>query len=204
MIKSKSVLMELAKKASAYTSDSRRVTAQTIFVALKGEKTDGHKFVPELLERGCLLAIVSQDWLAQNSHYQNRGDVLAVPSTNEAHRLLAAVFRKKFQGKIIGVGGSSGKTSTKDFLSHLLSGAFKVFKTEKSQNGELGIPKTLEGLHSGFDLAVIEIGIDAPGDMRRHVEIVEPDVALLTSIGEEHLNLLKNIENVFHNAVYFI
>ena len=86
--------------------------------------------------------------------------------------------------KVVGIGGSSGKTTAKEFVASILGAAFRVAKTERSQNGELGVPRTLERLRPGVDVAVIEIGIDAPGDMARHAEVVAPDVAVLTSIGK--------------------
>jgi UDP-N-acetylmuramoyl-tripeptide--D-alanyl-D-alanine ligase len=186
----------LAARASAYSSDSRSVGPQQIFVALKGEQRDGHDFVPELLKRGILAAVIQKDQLKElgDGHHH----LVRVPDTHQAHRALASAFRRKFTGKVIAVGGSSGKTTTKDFIATLLAERFRVMKTEKSQNGEQGIPKTLERLSREHDVAVIEVGIDGPGDMHRHAHLVAPDVAVLTSIGEEHLNLLKSIENVFN------
>jgi len=180
-----------------FSSDSRRVNAQTIFIALKGEKFDGHLFLKDVFEKNCPVAIVSQDFF-NSSHKFDKSKLIAVQNTHEAHRILAAEFRKKFKGTVIAVGGSSGKTTTKEFLWQVLSKKFTCIKTEKSQNGELGIPLTLEKLGPSVQIAIIEVGIDGPGDMRRHAELVSPDIAILTSIGEEHLNLLKNIETVFN------
>lgn len=193
----KNVLDQWSKEYRFFTSDSRLMNKDGIFVALKGEQQDGHNFVEGLLKKPGGAFVVSEDF--KNSHEKLTQDVrvLVCPNPHEVHRYLASNFRKKFRGPVVGVGGSSGKTSTKDFLAQILASHFRVFKTQKSQNGELGIPKTLEGLNDNFDVAVIEIGIDAPGDMKRHVELVAPTNALLTSIGEEHLNLLKTIDCVF-------
>lgn len=158
---------------------------------MKGEQVDGHQFVSELLKKNNVKAIVDQS-------YQGTGDsLIKVPSTQEAHWLVAHEFRKKFKGKVIGVGGSNGKTSTKEFLFALLKSKFNCIKTIASQNGLLGLPKTLESLRSGVEIAVVEIGTDAPGDMKKNVPLVDPDIGILTSIGPEHLNLLKNLEGVF-------
>src|SRR5690606_21477852 len=92
---------------------------------------------------------------------------------------------------------SSGKTSTKEFLRQILEPHYRCVVTQKSQNGELGIPKTLEGLRADTEIVLIEVGIDRPHDMERHMHIVQPDVGILTSIGEEHLEQLKNVDTVF-------
>jgi UDP-N-acetylmuramoyl-tripeptide--D-alanyl-D-alanine ligase len=185
-----------AEQFDAYTSDSRQAHSHSIFVALKGEAHDGHDFVQEVLSKGTRAVVIEQGRVATAAGTAS-ATVLEVASTHLAHRYLAACYRRKFKGRVVAVGGSSGKTSTKEFLATILAAKYKVLKTEKSQNGDLGIPRTLERLANHFDVAVIEVGIDAPGDMIRHAHIVAPDVAILTSIGEEHLNLLKTVERVF-------
>ncbi|HEX6851525.1 MAG TPA: UDP-N-acetylmuramoyl-tripeptide--D-alanyl-D-alanine ligase [Candidatus Polarisedimenticolaceae bacterium] len=186
------LLERLASGRSGYTSDSRIATPHDVFVALKGGARDGHDFVPELLARG--VACVVERGRAPAS---GAAPFVEVEDTHAAHRVLAALFRRRFRGRVVGIGGSSGKTTAKEFTASILAAAFRVAKTERSQNGELGVPRTLERLRTGVEVAVVEIGIDAPGDMARHVEIVAPDIAVLTSIGEEHLNLLGSVENVF-------
>lgn len=189
-------LKRLPKTPLGFTSHSKQ-TADKIFVALKGDKVNGATYIPGLVQEGTACGfVVDQDFdLAPYSAHRHLFFVCKNP--HEAHRELAALFRARFNGTIIGIGGSSGKTSTKEFLYQILSTKFRCFKTDKSQNGELGIPKTLEQLDSAFDYGLVEIGIDAPGDMIRHANLVKPDIALLTSIGEEHLNLLHTVENVF-------
>ncbi len=182
-------------QARKYSSDSRHCSERDVFVALKGEAVDGHDFVEQVLKKNIVGAVVRQGFSQQTGLVDAR--LLEVEDTHKAHRFLAQEFRRKFQGKVVAVGGSSGKTSTKEFLFQLLSQKYKTIKTISSQNGELGIPKTLEQLEAGVEVAVVEVGIDAPGDMARHAELVQPDISLLTSIGEEHLNLLKSVENVF-------
>jgi UDP-N-acetylmuramyl pentapeptide synthase len=192
-------LEHLASTRSGYTSDSRVATPDDVFVALAGDSRDGHDFVPELLARG-VACVVERGRV----RFDAAAPVAEVADTHEAHRQLAALFRRRFAGPVVGIGGSSGKTTAKEFTASILGAAMRVAKTERSQNGELGVPRTLERLRAGVDVAVVEIGIDAPGDMARHVGIVAPDVAVLTSIGEEHLNLLGTVENVFREeAILF-
>lgn len=192
-------LEHLAATRRGYTSDSREAAADVLFVALRGAARDGHEFVPALLARG-VACVVERG----RAPFDPAAPVVEVDDTHAAHRALAAAFRRRFAGPVVGIGGSSGKTTAKEFTAALVSTTRRVAKTERSQNGELGIPRTLERLRPEIDVAVVEIGIDAPGDMARHVEIVAPDVAVLTSIGEEHLNLLGSVENVFREeAVLF-
>lgn len=188
-------LEKLVAESDYFCSDSRQASNRSVFVALKGEKTDGHSFVEKVLSLGSWALIDNLEAVPANLRDSKK--LFCVPETRMAHKTLAKLFRKKFSGKVIAIGGSSGKTTTKDLLFQLICKHFVSIKTEKSQNGELGIPKTLEQLRPETQLALIEIGIDAPGDMQRHVSLVEPNIAVLTSIGEEHLNLLKNIETVF-------
>ena len=192
----------LCAKARGFVSDSRQVREGIIFVALKGEAFDGANFIEKTLSAQPGAYAVTQNASVHAALPEAmRERTVLVQDAHQAHRHLAKNFRIKFTGKVIAIGGSNGKTSTKEFLAHLLASKFRIVKTQASQNGELGIPKTLEQLHpvdgAPVDLAVIEVGIDGPGDMIRHVEIVRPHIAVLTSIGEEHLNLLKNLEGVF-------
>ena len=189
--------------AHSYTSDSRAAHADSVFVALKGEHNDGHSFVAKLLDQQNIRGfVISEEHFKQNQamllQKRSMDCFWVVQDTHETHRQIARYFRSQFKGTVIAVGGSSGKTSCKEFLAQILKAiGKKTVATYKSQNGEQGIPKTLESLNSQVDVAVIEIGIDGPGDMIRHVEIVNPNYSILTSIGEEHLNLLKNIQGVF-------
>lgn len=198
------ILAPYIQKAPNYTSDSRQCAVGSIFVALRGSQHDGHEFLPEVIKKTPSLLVVDDVFAGSDkgkaleaTAKQQSIPWISVPSTHEAHRALAHGFRRKFKGKVIGIGGSAGKTTTKDFVYTLLSQKFRAMKTEHSQNGEAGIPKTLERLTPDFELAVIEIGIDAPGDMQRHEELVAPDIGVLTSIGPEHLNLLKSVDLVF-------
>lgn len=187
-------LRQAAVRSAAFTSDSRTAGKGDVFVALKGSQVDGHDFVASVLAQGADYAVVRKGW---NAPGVDAARLIPVDDPHAAHRELAGLFRAKFRGKVIAIGGSSGKTSAKEFLAQLLAERFRIIKTEGSQNGELGIPKTLERLRADVEVAVVEVGIDAPGDMIRHASLVNPDMALLTSIGEEHLNLLKTVDRVF-------
>jgi UDP-N-acetylmuramoyl-tripeptide--D-alanyl-D-alanine ligase len=191
-------LQLLSGSCPAYTSDSRCARPGDLFVALRGSERDGHEFVPALLAAGvCCVAERGTGARLNLDGTATAGRLVEVEDTHAAHREIAGHFRRRFAGPVVGIGGSSGKTTAKEFTAALLAARFRVAKTQASQNGELGVPRTLEQLRSDVDLAVVEIGIDAPGDMVRHAALVAPDIGVLTSIGEEHLNLLGSIEGVF-------
>ncbi len=180
-------------KADFFTSDSRKVAPKSIFVALSGQKNDGHDFADSALKQGALAVWVD----SKKNRWSANPRVFSAPDVHQVHRMIAKKFREKFQGKIVAIAGSSGKTSTKEFLFTLLSSQFSTVKTQASQNGHLGIPLSLEQLRPGIEMAVIEVGIDGPNDMKAHADIVQPDLCVLTSIGEEHLRQLINLEGVF-------
>jgi UDP-N-acetylmuramoyl-tripeptide--D-alanyl-D-alanine ligase len=189
-----STIAAQAQKATFFSSDSRKVDSGCIFVALSGQKTDGHNFVEDLLRTKNPSAI----WVDEKKNkWKSDPRVHSCSDPHEVHRLLAKHFRKKFQGRLLAVAGSSGKTSTKEFLASLLATKYKTVKTQASQNGHLGIPLTLEQLRPEVEMAVIEVGIDGPGDMIHHADIVDPDLCVMTSIGEEHLRLLGDLAGVF-------
>lgn len=193
-----SALDALVARASGFTSDSRRAGPGEIFVALRGERADGHEFVAAVLAAGGL-AVVERGAAARLGldDARREGRLLEVDDPHVAHREIARRFRARFAEPVVGIGGSSGKTTAKEFLRAILETTHRVAATERSQNGEQGIPKTLEKLRPGIGIAIVEIGIDAPGDMARHAALVAPDVAVLTSIGEEHLSRLGTVETVF-------
>ncbi len=191
-------LESITDQSCWFTSDSRNFSPGDVFIALNGKTQDGHKYVQSVLDQGASLVVVEyNNQFTREFDVKNESRIAVVECTYAAHRRIAAHFRKKYRGKVIAVAGSNGKTTTKDCLTTLMSEKFKVVSTSRSQNGYLGIPKTLEKLRPNIDFAIIEIGIDAPGDMQSHCELVIPDYAILTSIGEEHLRQLKDISTVF-------
>ena len=183
---------------TAVTTDSRKITPGCLFVALAGEKFDGHDFLQQAIEAGAAglicregssIAPTSQPlavfWVKDNS------------GTLNAYRELAHAWRKCFQIPVIAVAGSVGKTTTKELLTALLRGRWeKVLKTEGSQNGFVGIPMTLLDLRAEHGAAVIEVGIDEVGSMIPHLDLVSPQASLLTAIAAEHLEKLIDLPTV--------
>ncbi len=178
--------------------DSRSVQSGDLFAAVPGEKFDGHDFVAAAAQAGALGAIVSKTNFKDKESLPQDFCLIQVPDTTEALRSIAKAHRQRLKCQIFAVAGSNGKTTTKEWVAYLLGllhGPDQVFKTLKSNNSILGIALTLLQVRSQ-PYAVIEIGIDEPGWMEKHLEIVQPDAGLITTIEEEHLENLKNIETV--------
>lgn len=178
---------------SAVSTDSRTAGGGALFFAIRGDKFDGHAFLADVGKVGAGGAVVTHGTKLPPGTEDLT--VYFVDDTLEAIRKLAAVRRAKFEGPLVAVAGSVGKTTTKEFLAAVLRGRYRrVLKTEGSQNGFLGVALTLLRLDAADEAAVIEIGIDAPGAMAKHLEIVRPTAAVVTTIAEEHLENLISLE----------
>jgi UDP-N-acetylmuramoyl-tripeptide--D-alanyl-D-alanine ligase len=174
-------------------TDSRTLQAGDIFVCLKGEKFDAHDFIPEALKKGIKGFLISDSY---KGTFPDDIFVLKVPDVLNAFRQIAGAWRKQFDIPVIALGGNVGKTTTKEILAALLSGRFKTAKTEKSENGFIGIPMTLLAWNKTHEAAIVEIGIDEKGAMEEHLKIVQPTQGIITAIGPEHLEKLIDIEGV--------
>jgi UDP-N-acetylmuramoyl-tripeptide--D-alanyl-D-alanine ligase len=175
---------------TAVVTDSRKIIPGCLFVAITGETFDGNTFVAKALTEGARAALCRTGVTESDALFE-------VPDTLIAFRKLAAAWRHLFNLPLALVGGSAGKTTTKELLSAILSdGLGPVLKTQASHNGFVGIPITLMELAARHHAAVIEVGIDEPGSMQQHFELVRPTVSVLTSIGAEHLEKLIDVETV--------
>jgi len=175
------------------TTDSRKITLGSLFVAIQGETFDGNEFVQQATDAGATGVICRPDAVLN----QKVGPTYFVPDTLEAYRKLAGAWRKQFSIPILAVAGSVGKTSTKEILSAVIQGKYsKILKTRGSQNGFVGIAMTLLELNEQTQAAVIEVGIDEPGAMIQHLKLVSPTASVLTPIGPEHLEKLIDLKTV--------
>lgn len=188
------------------STDSRALSAGQLFVPLKGETFDGLQFASQvLMQAGSCVMVPTSWWQAASPpapHKTWAGACLVVDDVLVAFRRLAAAFRQGLgapRPRALAVGGSNGKTTTKEMIVALLGGRSPALvATRKSENGFVGIPKTLCGadMTRAVTRLVLEVGIDEPGSMSQHCELVKPDVALLTSLSHEHLEGLGTLENV--------
>lgn len=185
-----------ARGHSAFTevcTDSRKIKPGCLFVALSGERFDGHEFVAQAFERGAAAAICRKGFELGKPGAL----IFRVDDTLEAFRMVAAKWRREFSIPVVVVAGSNGKTTTKELLSACLRGKFaSVLKTTGSQNGFVGIPMTLLELTPAHGAAVIEVGIDELGAMEKHMTVVGGTGAILTSISHEHLEKLRDLATI--------
>ena len=170
--------------------DSRAVSGGLMFCALPGVRADGHSFIASALERGapCALAARVPEGVA--------GSVITVPDVQAAMAALAAELRRRFSGPVVGIVGSSGKTTTKELCAAVLGERFNTLRTEGNLNNELGVPLTLFRLGAETEAAVIELGISDFGEMTRLGRMARPDIAVYTLIGRSHLNCLRDLDGV--------
>lgn len=167
-------------------TDTRTIHSSDFFVAIRGEHLDGHQFIEDAIKKGVRGFLVDKDCSAQ---FPNGELVIRVQDTLAALRLIAEKWRNEFSSiPIIAVAGSVGKTTTKDLLASLLSSQFSIAATEMSQNGYLGIPLSILAWERDIEIAIVEIGIDAPGAMEEHLKLVKPTHGILTALGPEHLD----------------
>ncbi len=177
--------------AADIVTDSRKITQGSVFVALKGEKFDGHNFVKQSYEMGAVCCVV-------NSDFENTEGlcIISVEDTYAALRDIAAYYRRCFSLPTVAVTGSVGKTSTKDMIAEVLNQNYKVLKTEGNFNNEIGLPLTAFRLSREDEIAVFEMGMSAFGEISRLSKIASPETAVLTNIGFSHIEHLGSQENI--------
>ena len=177
-------------EVSSVAIDSRKVVKDTLFVAIKGARVDGHSFIPQVMEAGALCSLSEQDL----------GDVdypyIRVSSCTEALKDLAEHYRRSLDIKVIGITGSVGKTSTKEMIASVLSEKYNVLKTEGNFNNEIGLPLTVFNIREEHEVAVLEMGISHFGDMKPLAKIARPDVCVITNIGYAHLENLGTRDGI--------
>lgn len=173
-------------------TDSRLLKAGDIFIALRGENFDGHTFVPESAKLGGIGAIVEKAPLDLPQSF----GIIEVLDTLRALQSLSANYRASLPLKVLGVTGSNGKTSTKDFATSVLSQRFRVAKTEGNLNNHIGVPLTLLRLDVAHEVSVVEIGMNHPGEIAPLAAIAKPDAAIITNIGTAHIEFMQTREAI--------
>lgn len=177
----------------AYSIDSRTVSQGELFFAVKGERLDGHDFVPAALEKGAAAAVVAKD---QWHRYSWTTRVLVVDDTLLALQTLATAIRKVWGKPLIGVTGSAGKTTTKEAIAHVLSSGRQVLKSEGNFNNHFGLPLMLLKLEPAHDLAVIEMGMSHAGEIRALAKIAQPEIGVVTNVAPVHLEFFDSIAGI--------
>jgi len=170
-------------------TDTRTLTTGDCFVALRGDRFDGHAFVREVKERGAVAALVSNRLLPD---LPDDLGLVEVPDTLEALQRFAATYRQLLPVRTIGVTGSSGKTSTKELIAAVLRTRFKTKATEGNLNNHIGVPLTLLRLEEGDEFGVIEMGMSHPGEIAELARMTAPDIGVITSIGPAHIEFFTH------------
>ena len=177
--------------ATGVSIDSRTIQPGDLFVALKADR-DGHEFVNSAFENGAVAALVDHAPMDLDTSFP----LLVVADVMGAFRRMAHFARNRFRGKVIAVTGSVGKTSTKDMLNTILTHQGQTHSSFASYNNHWGVPLTLTRLPQDSDFAVIEIGMNHPGEIAPLSILTSPDVALITSVAPAHLAAFESIEGI--------
>ena len=181
---------DLSKEATNVCIDSRLIEEGGVFIATKGERVDGHTFIPQVFEKGAIAVI------CERMPNKPKGPCILVEDSFDAIKKLAKYYRDQLSVRIVGIVGSVGKTSTKEIVASVLSAHFEVLRTEGNFNNEVGVPLTIFKIRDAHEVAVIEMGISDFGEMDRLGEIVRPDTVIFTNIGPCHLEKLGDLDGV--------
>ncbi len=175
--------------------DTRGLRPGDIFFALRGPVRSGEEFVDEAFRRGALAAVVSEAWAAGHPDTA-AGILIRVANTTGALQVLAAHYRRSLRVQVVAITGSNGKTTTKEMTAAILARRYRTAKTQGNFNNDLGVPLTLLAIPEDAEAAVVEMGMNHQGEIRRLAEISRPRVGVVTNVGESHLEFLGSVENV--------
>lgn len=170
--------------------DSRQVKEGYLFFATKGEKADGHTFIPTVADKGAACVVCEKEPAGTDIPY------ILVEDSFQALKDIAESYRKSLDITVVGITGSVGKTSTKEFVAGVLAEQYCVLKTEGNFNNEVGLPLTILKIREEHEVAVVEMGISEFGEMHRLSKIARPDICVMTNIGQCHLENLHSREGI--------
>lgn len=177
-------------EATGIVLDSRKIEKGYVFVATRGERVDGHSFIDSVFEKGAIGVI------CEEAPKTAKGAYILVKDSFQALKAVATFYRQQLDIKVIGITGSVGKTSTKEFIASVLSKKYITQKTQGNFNNEVGLPLTVLGLKADCQMAVLEMGISDFGEMHRLSSIAKPDTCVITNIGQCHLENLGTRDGI--------
>src|SRR5438094_8339239 len=181
------------KSVERISTDSRTIKEGELFVALRGENFDGHKFVEAAAKAGAAGAIVDLNWKGK---VPAKFAIIRAQDTLIAYQNIAANYRKSLPLKVLAITGSNGKTSTKDFTASVLGRKFRFTKTQGNFNNHVGLPRTILEATSQDEVAVWEIGMNHPGEVAVLAKIAAADVGIITNIGVAHIEFMGSREKI--------
>ena len=181
---------------SGISTDTRSIAPGSLFVALRGANFDGHAYLARAAQSGAMAAVVASAEGAPEGM-----PLFVVPDTLHALGRLGRHRRRALAGRVVAVAGSNGKTTTKELLRAVLSGTLRVHATDANLNNQVGVPLTLLAAPDDAEAVIVETGTNEPGEITLLSRIVEPDAAIITAIGEEHLEGLGSVEGVLQEEL---
>lgn len=191
---------EPGELVSCVDVDSRRITKGGVFIATVGARVDGHRFIPDVYAKGAVLVIAEktpeQVEREQGIPADAWGSYLIVENPFEALKRIAECYRKKLKLPVVGITGSVGKTSTKEYIAGVLAQKYNVLKTDGNYNNEIGVPLTLLRIREEHTAAVVEMGISDFGEMHILSRMARPDICVITNIGQCHLENLRDRDGI--------
>lgn len=190
--------IDAARLACGITWDSRTVDDGSLYVALPGERVDGHDFIAAALQAGAIVILVTDkpDDATCLLAKEMGAAIIEVSNTASAITDLAQTWRSHLKAQVVGVTGSVGKTTTKNMIRDVIASTYKVSATEGNQNNELGVPKTILSANPEADYVVVEMGMRGMGQIAELCDFVEPDMGVITNIGESHIELLGTMDAI--------
>ena len=178
-------------------SDTRRILEGNLFVAISGERYDGHDFVPDAVRSGARASLVTADWHdGRPDRDSPDGARIVVPEVLPALQAFAGWHRSRFDLPVIAVTGSNGKTTTKNMIASVLSERYRVFKTPGNLNSQLGVSEALFSLEKDHGAAVLELGMNRAGELSRLARMTRPSVGVITNVGLAHIEFFESIEGI--------
>src|SRR5687768_11440677 len=174
--------------------DSRTVAAGDFFVAIRGDRFDGHRFVAGALAAGAIGALVDDP--AAAGDLAGTAVVVQAADTTRALQALARHVRRQSGARVVAITGSAGKTTTKEVCAELLSARYRVFRNKGNLNNHIGLPLSLLELRAKPDVAVVELGMNHPGEIRTLIGIAEPEVRVWTNVGDAHIGFFDSADAI--------
>ena len=174
--------------------DSRQVESGDLFVPIIGERVDGHKFIPQVLDLGAAAVLTSEhDEVPEEC---SKGAWIRVEDTKAALQDIGRYLRARLSLPLVGVTGSVGKTTTREMIAAALSAKYRVYKTPGNSNSQVGVPITISEISEQDEIGVIELGMSEPGELTAIAKIAKIDMAVITNIGITHIEQLGSRENI--------